>query len=68
MKSVTGNDLVVIGGGPAGIAAAATAASFGLRVALIDERVTLGGQIFKRVGPGFDLREKKSLGGLCPRK
>jgi NADPH-dependent 2,4-dienoyl-CoA reductase/sulfur reductase-like enzyme len=62
MKSVTGNDLVVIGGGPAGIAAAATASSFGLRVALIDERVTLGGQIFKRVGPGFDLRERKSLG------
>ena len=62
MKSVNGNDVVVIGGGPAGIAAAATAASFGMRVALIDERVTLGGQIFKRVGPGFDLKERKSLG------
>jgi D-hydroxyproline dehydrogenase subunit alpha len=62
MKNVTGNDVVVIGGGPAGIAAASTAASFGLKVALIDERVTFGGQIFKRVGPGFDLRERKSLG------
>lgn len=59
---MTGNDVVVIGGGPAGIAAASTAASFGLKVALIDERVTFGGQIFKRVGPGFDLKEKKSLG------
>jgi NADPH-dependent 2,4-dienoyl-CoA reductase/sulfur reductase-like enzyme len=62
MKNVTGNDVVVIGGGPAGIAAAATAASLGLSVALIDERVTFGGQIFKRVGPGFDLKERKSLG------
>lgn len=62
MKSVTGNDVVVIGGGPAGIAAASTVASLGLRVALIDERVTFGGQIFKRVGPGFDLKERKSLG------
>ena len=39
-------DLVIIGGGPAGIAAAATAASHGLEVALIDERPTLGGQIY----------------------
>jgi NADPH-dependent 2,4-dienoyl-CoA reductase/sulfur reductase-like enzyme len=62
MKRVTGNYLVVIGGGPAGIAAAATAASFGLKVALIDERVTFGGQIFKRVGPGFDLKTRNSLG------
>ena len=62
MESLAGHDLVVIGGGPAGVASAATAASHGLKVALIDERVTLGGQIFKRVGPGFDLNTKKSLG------
>ena len=62
MRQLTGNDVVVIGGGPAGIAAASTAASLGLKVALIDERVTFGGQIFKRVGPGFDLEGKKSLG------
>lgn len=55
-------DLVVIGGGPAGIAASSTAASLGVKVAIIDERVTLGGQIFKRVGPGFHLTGEKSLG------
>ena len=49
------HDIVVIGGGPAGIAAASTAASLGLTVAIIDERVTFGGQIFKRLGQGFDL-------------
>jgi D-hydroxyproline dehydrogenase subunit alpha len=62
MESLAGHDIVIIGGGPAGVASAATAASHGLKVALIDERVTLGGQIFKRVGPGFDLNTKKSLG------
>ena len=62
MEIMTGFDLVVVGGGPAGIAAASTASKLGVKVALIDERVTLGGQIFKRVGPGFSLEEKKSLG------
>jgi phytoene dehydrogenase-like protein len=55
-------DLVVIGGGPAGIAAAATAAKHGLSVALIDERPTLGGQIYKRVGPGFKVKSAKKVG------
>ena len=55
-------DLVVIGGGPAGIAAAATAAKHGLSVALIDERPTLGGQIYKRVGPGFKVKSAKEVG------
>ena len=36
-------DLVVIGGGPAGIAGATTAAGFGKRVALIDGHHELGG-------------------------
>lgn len=55
-------DLVIIGGGPAGIAAAATAASHGLEVALIDERPTLGGQIYKRVGPGFKVKKASEVG------
>lgn len=55
-------DLVVVGGGPAGIAAASTAASLGLTVAIIDERVTFGGQIFKRLGQGFDLESPDVLG------
>ncbi len=55
-------DLVIIGGGPAGIAAAATAAKHGLDVAIIDERPTLGGQIYKRVGPGFKVKSAKEVG------
>jgi NADPH-dependent 2,4-dienoyl-CoA reductase/sulfur reductase-like enzyme len=49
-----GYDLLVAGGGPAGLAAAADAAAAGLAVGLVDERVTLGGQIFKQLGPGFE--------------
>ncbi|HTL54940.1 MAG TPA: FAD/NAD(P)-binding oxidoreductase [Candidatus Limnocylindrales bacterium] len=40
-------DIVVIGGGPAGLAAASTAAENGRRVALIDETPWLGGQIWR---------------------
>lgn len=36
-------DVVVIGGGPAGIIGAATAASFGAKVALVDRSADLGG-------------------------
>ena len=45
-------DLLVVGGGPAGMSAARTAADVGLRVLLVDERPTLGGQIYKQPGPG----------------
>lgn len=40
-------DLVVVGGGPAGIAAAVTAAESGMHVALADDNLTLGGQIWR---------------------
>jgi len=39
---------VVIGGGPAGMAAAIEAARFGLPCTLIDEARSLGGQIYRR--------------------
>jgi NADPH-dependent 2,4-dienoyl-CoA reductase/sulfur reductase-like enzyme len=54
--------LLVAGGGPAGLAAAADAAAAGLTVALVDERVTPGGQIYKRMGPGFEVRDPRALG------
>ena len=38
-------DLVVIGGGPAGLAAASTAALAGLATVLFDENPGVGGQI-----------------------
>jgi len=41
-------DVVVIGGGPAGIASAARAAECGLNVLLLDESADVGGQIWRR--------------------
>jgi NADPH-dependent 2,4-dienoyl-CoA reductase/sulfur reductase-like enzyme len=55
-------DVLVIGGGPAGLAAGAVVAGAGLRVAVVDERATLGGQIYKQLGPGFEVRDPAHLG------
>nr|WP_281381549.1 FAD-dependent oxidoreductase [Conexibacter arvalis] len=41
-------DLLVVGGGPAGLAAAVAAAEAGLDVVLADERAKLGGQYYKQ--------------------
>ena len=41
-------DVLVIGGGPAGLAAASIAAEAGLDVVLVDERAKLGGQYYKQ--------------------
>jgi NADPH-dependent 2,4-dienoyl-CoA reductase/sulfur reductase-like enzyme len=41
-------DLVVVGAGPGGMAAAATAAESGMRVCLIDDNPAPGGQIWRR--------------------
>ena len=54
--------LLVVGGGPAGLAAAAEAADAGLSVGLVDERPTFGGQIYKQFGIGFDVRSPSALG------
>jgi len=42
-------DIVVIGGGPAGLAAAIEATAMGLAVALIDEQASPGGQIYRAI-------------------
>ncbi|MFI7702756.1 NAD(P)/FAD-dependent oxidoreductase [Nonomuraea sp. NPDC049480] len=62
-------DLVVVGGGPAGVAGALTAALAGLRVALVDSSARLGGQYFRHPAvpgraPGLDrfLRQARALG------
>lgn len=43
-------DLIVVGAGPAGMAAAATAASLGLSTVVIDEQAGPGGQIYRNTG------------------
>lgn len=55
-------DVLVIGGGPAGLAAGVEAAEAGLSVAVVDERPTFGGQIFKQPGPGFRVTSAEALG------
>lgn len=42
-------DLVVVGSGPAGMAAACEARTLGLSVALLDEQPEIGGQIYRRI-------------------
>jgi NADPH-dependent 2,4-dienoyl-CoA reductase/sulfur reductase-like enzyme len=68
-------EVVVVGAGPAGLAAACTTAESGCRVALLDETPWLGGQIWRgqhahRVSPGakrwFD-RFNRSGAHLIPR-
>ncbi len=54
-------ELLVIGAGPAGLAAAADAARLGIDVALVDEQKAPGGQIYRNVGAAGD-RAKDYLG------
>ncbi|WP_297438577.1 FAD-dependent oxidoreductase [Thermococcus sp.] len=51
-------DVVVIGGGPAGLMAAINAADAGARVILIDEQPMLGGQLIKQTHKFFGKREQ----------
>jgi NADPH-dependent 2,4-dienoyl-CoA reductase/sulfur reductase-like enzyme len=60
--AVETHDVLIVGGGPAGLAAASEAAAAGLSVCLVDERPTLGGQIFKQPGLGFHITEPSALG------
>jgi thioredoxin reductase len=46
-------DVLVIGGGPAGLGAAITASKFGARVTVVDENGRPGGQLFKQIHKFF---------------
>ncbi len=54
--------LLVVGGGPAGLSAAATAAGHGVATILVDERASPGGQIHRQPGPGFAVTDPARLG------
>ncbi len=53
-------DVLVVGGGPAGIAAAVSAAKSGARVGIVDENPGLGGQIWRGEGSGAHSSEASS--------
>jgi len=52
-------DVLVIGAGPAGLAAARDLAAAGLDVLLIDERKKLGGQFYKQPDPALPIDEAR---------
>lgn len=51
------NELVIIGAGPAGLCAAVEAANYGVKVMLIDENDTAGGQLFLQTHKFFGSRD-----------
>lgn len=53
-------EILIIGGGPAGLSAALTASEAGAEVLLIDEYSTLGGQFYKQLPDSFRLRNLKA--------
>lgn len=59
---MTRSPLVIIGGGPAGMAAAIEAARAGLSCALIDEAPGFGGQIYRQIPEAFSVRDASALG------
>jgi NADPH-dependent 2,4-dienoyl-CoA reductase/sulfur reductase-like enzyme len=55
-------DLVIVGGGPGGVAAAIKAAQAGVDVALLDENERPGGQCFRQFEKGFTVTDSDILG------
>ena len=55
------HDIIVIGAGPAGMAAAVTASKFGAKVLLLDDQPAPGGQVYRAV-ESADERTYKILG------
>ena len=53
-------DVLVVGAGPAGLAAATSAASAGASVTIVDERHMLGGQFYKQPNTDFAQRALKN--------
>ena len=50
-------DVAIVGAGPAGLAATTTAAKTGLKVTLIDEQLSAGGQLPKQIHKFFVSKE-----------
>lgn len=50
-------DLLIVGAGPAGLAAAELASSYDLSVLIVDEQFRPGGQIFRQPPNGFEVKK-----------
>lgn len=59
LESTLTPDVLIVGGGPAGLSAAYTAAETGLDVVVVDERKALGGQYFKQPNAGFVIDDEQ---------
>ena len=55
---VVESDVVIIGGGPAGLSAAITSADYGCSVSVIDENPLVGGQLVKQTHKFFGSRRR----------
>ena len=55
-------ELLIIGAGPAGLAAAIEAVRAGVSVTMMDENPRVGGQIFRQLHEGFVATDPKALG------
>lgn len=60
MTKMNNYDVVIIGAGPAGLAASIEASKAGAKVLLIDENNKPGGQLFKQIHKFFGSREHKA--------
>src|SRR6185436_13142164 len=58
-KAPRDGEILVVGGGPAGLSAAAVAAEAGVRVVLVDDRPVPGGQFYKQPIPELPLPRRQ---------
>lgn len=61
-RAVREIELLILGGGPAGMAAAIEAAKAGAHVTMLDENARPGGQIFRQFNAGFRVVDSDVLG------
>ncbi len=57
MHNIEKVELIIVGGGPAGLSAALAAANYGVNVILVEEREFLGGQLVKQTHRFLDPRK-----------